>query len=122
MSNNKQFGVWMDSTVAIIAGRETMNQGAYEIIGHVKSEHVPGNSNENSSNNHAKTLQAKFFKEITSHMQNAEDLHVTGTGKIQEQFINFLSDTPQFKGTKTSESTSNKMSDEKLLEFFVKNN
>ncbi len=121
MSNYKQFGVWMDSTEAIIAGRETMNQEKFNIVGHVKSEHVPGNSNENSSNNHAKTLQLKFFKEITSHMQNAEIVHVTGTGKVQEQFIKFLSDTPQFKNTKTSDSTSNKMSEEKLVEFFSEN-
>ncbi len=121
MTNNKQFGVWMDSAEAIIAGRENMNQGDYEIVGRVKSEHVPGNSNENASNNHAKTLQAKFFKEITSYMQNAEAVHVTGTGKVQEQFIKFLADTPQFKNTKTSDSTSNKMSDEKLVEFLEKN-
>lgn len=119
--SNKQIGVWMDSTEAVIAGRENLHQGDYEILGHVKSEHVPGNSNENSSNNHAKTLQAKFFKEIAAHMQNAEAVHVTGTGKVQEQFINFLAVTAQFKNTKTSESTSNKMSDEKLLEFLEKN-
>ncbi len=54
-------------------------------------------------------------------MQNAEAVHVTGTGKVQEQFIKFLADTPQFKNTKTSDSTSNKMSDEKLVEFLEKN-
>ena len=61
--------------------------------------------------------QAKFFKEITSHMQNATDIHLTGTGTAQEQFIKYLADTPQFKNTKTAESTSNKMSDERLIEF-----
>ncbi len=120
MSSAKQFGVWMDSTEAVIAGRPGVNQD-YEIIGRVKSENVPGNSNENASNNHAKTLQAKFFKEITSHMQNAEVVHVTGTGKVQEQFIRFLSESPQFKNTKASESTSNRMSDEKLVEFLQNN-
>lgn len=117
--NHKQIGIWMDSTEAIIAGRENMHQGDYEILGHIKSEHVPGNSNENSSNNHAKTLQAKFFKEISSHMPNADAVHVTGTGKAQEQFIHFLGETAQFKNVATSESTSNKMSDEKLLEFLL---
>ena len=50
-------------------------------------------------------------------MQNATHLHVTGTGQAQEQFIHYLAETPQFKNTKTEESTSNKMSDENLVEF-----
>jgi hypothetical protein len=50
-------------------------------------------------------------------MQNATHIHITGTGQAQEQFIHYLADTPQFKNTKTEESTSNKMSDEKILEF-----
>ena len=52
-------------------------------------------------------------------MQNATQVHLTGTGTSQEQFMRYLSETPQFKNTKTSESTSNKMSDEKLLEFMA---
>ncbi|MBC7934706.1 MAG: hypothetical protein H7Y86_05005, partial [Rhizobacter sp.] len=44
-------------------------------------------------------------------------VHVTGTGQVQEQFIKYLADTPQFKNSKTAESTSNQMSDEKLVEF-----
>lgn len=121
MSNHKQVGIWMDSTEAIIAGREHLHQGDYELIGHVKSEHAPANSSENAANNHAKSLQAKFFKEISSHIPNVVEVHVTGTGKVQEQFINYLAETAQFKNVKTSESTSNKMSDEKLLEYLQKN-
>ncbi len=59
----------------------------------------------------------KFFKEITSYMQNAEEVHVTGTGTAQEQFIKHLAETPQFKNTVAKESTSKKMGDEKLIEY-----
>ena len=52
-------------------------------------------------------------------MQNAEEVHVTGPGDAQEQFIHYLADTPQFKNTKTSESTNQKLSDDKLVEFFT---
>ena len=52
-------------------------------------------------------------------MVNATDVHVTGTGQAQEQFIKFLAATPQFKNSKTAESTSNKMSDEKLIEYIT---
>ncbi|MGZ8553991.1 MAG: hypothetical protein ACXWV8_11330 [Chitinophagaceae bacterium] len=118
MTNQKQFGVWMDTHHATVVGTEIDGTGPLVIIAHTKGEEVSPNSNEKNENNHKKMLQAKFFKEITAYMPNATHLHVTGTGQAQEQFINYLAETPQFKNTKTEESTSNKMSDEKLLAFF----
>lgn len=118
MTNSKQFGVWMDTHHATIIGSENGESGKLVIIAHIKGEDTTQNSSEKNENNHRQTVQAKFFKEITSHMQNATHLHATGTGQVQEQFLHYLADTPQFKNTKTEESTANKMSDEKLLEFF----
>lgn len=106
----------MDTHHATVVGTN-VTDGPLEVIAHVKGESNSANSSENASNNHEKTLQAKFFKEITSHMVNATHVHVTGTGQVQEQFIHYLAATPQFKNSKTAESTSNKMSDEKLVEF-----
>ena len=117
--NKKQFGVWMDSHNATIIGREQVDAGNFVIIAHTKNNSQGSNSNENASNNSEKTLQQKFFKEIGSHMQNVEEIYVTGTGKEQEQFIRFLAETPQFKNVVAKESTSNKMSDEKLLEYMT---
>jgi hypothetical protein len=120
MNIGKTIGVWMDSNHATIATKEQANE-SYKIVAHVKGKEVPSNSNENSSNNHARTLQVKFFKEISAHLTNAGSVHVTGTGKEQEQFIRYLSETPQFKNMNATHSTSNEMSDEKLVEFFEKN-
>jgi len=114
--NKKQFGVWMDNHQATIVGQ--LNEAStFSVLGHAKNAGAQSNSNEKTAQNDAKTLQAKFFKEITTYMQNAEEVHVTGTGTAQEQFINYLAETPQFKNTTTNESTSNKMSDEKLVEY-----
>ncbi len=118
MNNQKQFGVWMDNHHASVVGSENA-EGSLVVLAHVKGEVISPNSNEKNSNNHEKTLQIKFFKEIASHMANATYVHVTGTGQAQEQFIHYLAGTPQFKNSKTSESTSNKMSDEKLIEYLT---
>lgn len=115
--NKKQFGVWMDSQHATVIGKENSDSGNFNVLGHVKNEGAGSNSNENAANNLEKTLQAKFFKQITSYMQNAEEVYVTGTGTAQEQFIKYLGDTPQFKNTVAKESTSNKMNDEKLIQY-----
>jgi len=119
MSNNKQFGVWMDTQQAVIVGADSENEEKLAVIAHVTGEGNSQNSSEKTSNNQDIMLQAKFFKEITRHMQNATDVHLTGTGTAQEQFIHYLEETPQFKNTKTTECTSNKMSDERLLEFMA---
>lgn len=115
--NKKQFGIWMDSHHATIVGRTDGEIAHFSIIGHAGNAGAGANSSEKNENNEERTLQAKFFKEILTHMQNAEEVHVTGTGTSQEQFIKYMANTPQFKNTSTSESTSNKMSDEKVVEF-----
>lgn len=108
----------MDSHNAIIVGREDIDTGTFIVLGHSKNSGADSNSNENAANNQERTVLAKFFKEITSYMPNVDELHVTGTGTAQEQFIKYLGDTPQYKNAVAKESTSNKMSEEKLVEFF----
>ncbi len=119
MSGKKQFGVWMDTHHATIVSKDEEMQGQFSVIAHVKGESDHGNSNEQNSNNHERTLTAQFFKEIAAHMPNVDVLHITGTGQIQEQFAHYLAATPQYKHTVTSDSTANKMSDEALLEYFA---
>lgn len=117
--NKKQFGIWMDTQQAIIVGRDASGTGDFIVLGTEKNKGQGSNSSENAANNAERTLQQKYFKEIMSHMQNAEELHVTGTGKEQEQLVSFLAETPQYKNTVTKQSTSNKMSDEKLVEYIA---
>ena len=115
--NKKQFGVWMDTHHATVVGRanaDTENFTVLAVAGNAGAEH---NTSEKNQHNDERTLQHKFFKEILSHMQNAEEVHLTGTGTSQEQLMRYMADTPQFKNTVTQESTSNKMSDENLAVY-----
>ncbi|HUR67117.1 MAG TPA: hypothetical protein VMZ03_12275 [Chitinophagaceae bacterium] len=117
--NKKQFAVWMDTQSATVVGTKNEETGELAVLAHIKGEAVSPSPSNKNENNQKKMLQAKFFKEITAHLQNATHLHATGTGQIQEQFIHYLAETPQFKNVKTEESTSNKMSDENLLAFIA---
>lgn len=116
-TENKQFGVWMDNRKAFIAGREKTND-QFQFLGDESNAGAMSNSNEKSAQNDEKNLQQKFFKSILEHMPNAEEIHLTGTGTAQEQFKKYLQETPQFKNTKVKDSTSETMSEDKLLEFF----
>ncbi len=117
--NKKQFGVWMDSRHATITGREGIETGDFVILGHVTNPGPDKSSNENAHNNQEIALTNKFFKEIAEKMLNVESVHITGTGQIQEQFMKFLADTPQYKNALSSESTSNKMDDTELIGFMT---
>ncbi len=119
MTNQKQFGVWMDTHHATVVG--TNAAGELVVLAHINGEEItPSGGNKNE--NHQKIRsEAKFFKEIATHLQNATHIHATGTGQVQEQFLHYLAETPQFKNTKTEESTSNKMSDESLVKYFASN-
>jgi stalled ribosome rescue protein Dom34 len=117
LKHKKQFGVWMDTHHATIIGRADASSEEFSVLGHASNAGAEGNSSEHTMQNQKRTLQSQFFREITGHMPNAEEIHVTGTGTVQEQFIHYLAETPQFKNTATKECTSNKMSDEKLVEF-----
>lgn len=89
----------------------------FTVIGRAKNPGVGANSNENAANNLEKTLAQKYFKEIGRLLVNAEEVHVTGTGTIQEQFKHYLAESPPFKKTVVTDSTSNAMSETKLVEF-----
>ena len=115
--NKKQFGVWIDSQHAIVVGRENVDSGDFVVLAHAKASGQGGNSNENTANNAEQGGLQKLFKEITSHMQNVDEVHVTGTGNTQEQFVHYLAATPQYKNAVAKESTSNKMSDESLISY-----
>lgn len=118
--NKKLFGVWMDSHNATIVGNVDRENEEFIVLGHVSNEVPDKKPNEKTSNNQEISLTLKFFKEIASKMPNIDEIHITGTGQAQEQFMKFLAETPQYKNAISSESTSNRMSDENLALFIMK--
>ena len=109
----------MDTQHATVVGHKNTETETLTVLAHIDGEAVSPSPSNKNENNQKQMLQAKFFEEIAAHLVNATYLHATGTGQVQEQFIRYLAETPQFKNTKTEESTANKMSDERLVEFFA---
>jgi stalled ribosome rescue protein Dom34 len=118
--NKKQFGVWMDSQHATIVGREQVDSGSFVVLGHVENAGPDRNTSEKAAHHQEITLTHTFFKRIAEKMPNVDEIHVTGTGQIQEQFMHFLANTPQYKHAVSSQTTSNKMDDKQLLVFVSK--
>jgi formylmethanofuran dehydrogenase subunit C len=112
----KQFGIWMDTKHATVVGVSQNNEAdGFKVLAHVKAPGTLPNSNENTFNNDKVRTETMFFKEIAEHLQNAEEVYVTGYGTAQETFSHFLKDTPQFKNVQTMLDTDQQMSDDALV-------
>lgn len=111
----------MDSENATVVKNHDI-ESAYKffVCDPVKRDVQRGNSNEKNANNVEQTNTAKFFKDLEHLITNTEELYLTGTGTIQEQFKNHLAETPQFKNLKVKLDTAQKMSDEQLLDTVKK--
>ncbi len=117
MSDKKLAGIWMDSENAIVVKNHDI-ESAYKffVCDPVKREVQHGNSSEKNANNVEQTNVAKFFKDLEQLITNTQELYLTGTGTIQEQFKNHLAETAQFKNLKITLDTDQKMSNEQFLE------
>ncbi|MFN2458802.1 MAG: hypothetical protein ABR502_11430 [Chitinophagaceae bacterium] len=115
--NKKQFGVCMDSHHATVLGKLDAEAQNFSVLGVSENAGATFNTSEKNAHNDEKTLQHKYFKEILTHMQNADEVHLTGTSR--DQLMHYMAETAQFKNTITTESTSNKMSDENLTEYIA---
>lgn len=117
MSEKKLAGIWMDTENAtVVKNHDIENAFMFFICEPVKRIVQGGNSSEKSANNAEISNTAKFFKDLEHLITNTQELYLTGTGVIQEQFKRYLSETAQFKNLKVTLGTDQKMSPEQFLE------
>lgn len=111
----------MDSENAIVVKNHDIESSyKFFVCDPVKRDVQHGNSSEKNANNVEQTNTAKYFKDLENLITNTQELYLTGTGQIQEQFKNHLAETAQFKNLKVKLDTAQKMSEEQVLET-VKN-
>ncbi|WP_278380365.1 hypothetical protein [Chryseobacterium arthrosphaerae] len=117
MSDKKLAGIWIDTERAVVVkNHDAQHTFEFSLCKPVKAEIQHGNSSENAGNNAEITNRNKFFKEIEHLLTNSQELYITGPGVMQEELKHFLHDTAQFRDLKITLGTSQKMTDEKVLE------
>ena len=79
----------MDNYNAAIVGPDEDQTNSIMFLAHVTGEQSTQSASEKNTNNQERMLQAKFFKEIASHLLNATHVHITGTGQAQEKIYAF---------------------------------
>ena len=76
MSNQKKFGVWMDTHHATVVGCDNSEAGTLAVLAHITGDDVSSSGSEKNENNQKQMLQAKFFKEIATQINNLEQRRV----------------------------------------------
>lgn len=117
MTDRKLSGIWMDTENATVVKNHGIESAfKFFLCEPVKRTVQGGNSSEKNANNAEQTNTAKFFKDLEHLITNTQELYLTGTGDIQEQFKHHLSETAQFKNLKVTLDTDQPMSPEHFLE------
>ena len=121
MSERRLAGIWMDTQNAtVVKNHDIQSTYKFFLCDPVKRDVQGGNTSEKNANNVEQTNTMKFFKELESLITNTEELYLTGTGDIQEQFKHHLAETAQFKNLKVTLDTAQQMSPEQVLETVKK--
>lgn len=116
MSERKLAGIWMDSENAtVVKNHDIQCASDFFLCDPVKREVQHGNTSEKNANNVEQTNIAKFFKDLEHLITNTQELYLTGTGTVQEQFKNHLAETAQFKNLKVTLDTHQQMSPDEVL-------
>jgi len=107
-------GVCVDNSHAIIIGADK-ETGTYEILDKVKADdsHVSGSEHTRNNAQHADSI--KYFKAISGHLSNYDEILIFGTGQSQEQLNNFLKEDQHFNNKKISVESSENLTDPQMI-------
>lgn len=114
--DKKIAGIYLDHQHAIVvSNHDGHNVQEFELKGKIKGKHNKSHGSEHAANNSSKTDQVKFFKEITNHLTNSQELYITGHGTAQEQLKHYLQETPQYKNVKIQLGETDQMNEQQLV-------
>lgn len=116
MTDKKLAGIWMDTENAIVVkNHDIENAFKFFVCEPVHRIVQGGNTSEKHAHNAEQTNTAKYFKDLENLLTNTQELYLTGTGDIQEQFKHHLEEIPQFKNLKIELGTDQQMSETAFL-------
>ena len=105
-------GVWVDHQKAVIITKEN---GEYAFREKVEA---PGEFEAESELriNHAKHADLlSYFKSLSGHLQQYDQIMLFGTGKAQEQFRNYLNEDSKFQGKEITIENTQHLTDHQMV-------
>ncbi|MEJ7738404.1 MAG: hypothetical protein WKF97_13325 [Chitinophagaceae bacterium] len=123
-NNKKQYaGVWLDNQKAMIISATPENEtGEYTIQDKIKAIGNHSGGSEHAMNNAKQSDTLKYFKSVSSHLLNYDEIFIFGPGKSQEQFQNHLQEDAQFNNKQITIDSAGQLTDPQIVakvkEFF----
>jgi stalled ribosome rescue protein Dom34 len=119
-------GLWLDGNHAMLVANAPGNETEdFMIEARVtRPEHTDSGS-EHTRHQSRQADDAHYFKELSAKLLSYDEILIFGPGNSQEQFHNFLKEDNHFRDKKITISSSDKLSDEKMIHrvksFFAPN-
>ncbi len=111
--DQKQFaGVWVDHQKAIIITKDT---GEYAIKEKIEAPANFEAESEAHLNNAKHADLLSYFKSLSGHLHQYDQVLLFGTGKAQEQFRNYLNDDSKFRDMKITVENTQHLTDPQML-------
>lgn len=122
MKKNKQIGVWMDHSNAIMA---EISNGAVEyksIVSEFTSEEkeLSLKKNENLMHNKEQQQQSAYYKKITEFLRDFNEVILFGPTSAKNELMNLLKADHHFDSIKIEVKTADKMSSMQIHDFVKK--
>lgn len=119
MKKNKQIGIWMDHSNAILM--ELSNDIILEktVVSELTQEEkdLSLNKNENFLHSKEKHFQTSYFKKIGDAIRNYQEVILFGPTDAKNELLNLLKEDHMFENIKIEIKNTDKMSANKMHEF-----
>ena len=96
--NRKVIGLWLDKNHGyLVRNPDKSNKGDFSDVHKVEAQHHNEHGSSEHVHHHKEILETnKFFKELAHKIEDYDCIYITGPGKIQEEFHNYLREQKQF--------------------------
>lgn len=115
-SKKKYAGIWLDNQQAkIISNSGENDNNDYVVQEKIKAKENHGGGSEHTINNARQSDNIKYFKSISAHLLDYDEILIFGPGKSQEQLHNFLEQDAQFGNKKISVDSADQLTDPQMI-------
>jgi len=109
-------GLWIDGKHAIIISKNSeLENSEFNIQETIKAPETTSAGSEHSFQNSQNSDLKHFFKEVAHKIAVYDELLIFGTGKSQEQLLNYLHEDAHFKSKKLAIENADHLTEPQML-------
>ena len=109
-------GLWIDGKHAIIISKNAeLDDSEFNVLETIKAHATSSAGSEHTLQNSQNADLKHFFKEVAHKISVFDELLIFGTGKSQEQLLNYLHEDAHFKNKKLAIENADHLTEPQML-------